>query len=200
MNYEVQGKYTQAEPLLVSALKSSRDVLGSQHSYTVRGISNLALHYEHEGLYARAEPLFAEGLEGYRRVLGGEHPETLVVWVHLGSVRIQQRKYAEAELALRDAAQVYARAWPDAWQRYNCQSLLGVSLAGQKRYAEAEPLVLAGYEGMLQRQATISAPSRSTLASAGQLIVQFYQDWGKPDKVAEWKQRLQTPTSAIHAK
>jgi len=33
--------------------------------------------------------------------------------------------------------------------------MLGGSLLGQKKYAEAEPLLLSGYEGMKQREVKI---------------------------------------------
>ena len=36
---------------------------------------------------------------------------------------------------------------PDVWTTFNTQSLLG-GAPGQKKFAEAEPLLLAGYEGM----------------------------------------------------
>jgi hypothetical protein len=66
----------------------------------------------------------------------------------------------------------------------------GASMAGQKKYAEAEPLLTAGYEGMLQQQPTIPAANRSNLIDAGQRVVQFYQDCAKPDEADQWKQRL----------
>jgi len=84
----------------------------------------------------------------------------------------------------------YEKSAAGEWERYNCQSLLGWSLAGQKKYAEAEPLVTAAYEGILQREATIPVANRRVLAEAGQRVCSFYQDWGKPDKASEWKQRL----------
>jgi hypothetical protein len=40
---------------------------------------------------------------------------------------------------------------------------------------------------MLQRQATIPADHQSDLQRAAEWIVQLYQDWGKPDKAAEWR-------------
>jgi hypothetical protein len=48
---------------------------------------------------------------------------------------------------------------PDDWQRFRAESLLGASLAGQKKYAEAEPLLLEGYRGMLTRREQIGAPA-----------------------------------------
>ncbi len=55
--------------------------------------------------------------------------------------------------------------------------------------------MLSGYDGMMQRQATIPVPDRADLAEAGERIVKMYQDWGKLDKAAEWRRILvQSPT------
>ena len=40
---------------------------------------------------------------------------------------------------------------------------MGATLLGQKKYAEAEPLLLAGYEGMKQREAKIPAAGKIRL-------------------------------------
>jgi hypothetical protein len=46
----------------------------------------------------------------------------------------------------------------DDWQRFRAESLLGASLARQKKYFEAEPLLLEGYQGMVARKERIGAP------------------------------------------
>jgi hypothetical protein len=69
--------------------------------------------------------------------------------------------------------------------------MLGASMAGMKRFAEAEPLLLSGYEGILQQHATIPAESRRDLRDAAAQIVNLYEDWGKPDKAADWRSKLQ---------
>ena len=51
---------------------------------------------------------------------------------------------------------------PDDWSRFNTMSQLGGALLGQGRYAEAEPLVIEGYEGMKARAAKI--PRRASPA------------------------------------
>jgi hypothetical protein len=38
-------------------------------------------------------------------------------------------------------------AAPDAWQTHNTKSMLGGARLGQKKYADTEPLLVAGYEG-----------------------------------------------------
>jgi hypothetical protein len=44
---------------------------------------------------------------------------------------------------------------PNVWQTFNTQSMLGGALLGPKKYTEAEPLLLKGYEGMKAREQTI---------------------------------------------
>ena len=68
----------------------------------------------------------------------------------------------------------------------------GGSLAGQAKYAEAEPLLRQGYEGLVQRQASmppiLNAPRRVT--ESLERLVQLYDAWDKPDQAAEWKKKL----------
>jgi len=71
-------------------------------------------------------------------------------------------------------------------------SLLGASLSGQGKYADAEPLLLQGYDGLVQQQASmppyLNAPRRIT--ESLERLVQLYDAWGKPTQAAEWKQKL----------
>ena len=64
------------------------------------------------------------------------------------------------------------------------------SLAGQKKYAEAEPLLLEGYQGMLARKDRIGVPDWYHLDRAREWIIQLYQAWGKPERAAEWREKL----------
>jgi len=78
----------------------------------------------------------------------------------------------------------------DWWERYWSQNLLGASLAGQGQYAEAEPLLISGYQGMMQRKAAIPLDDRRVLSEAGERTVQLYENWERPEKASEWRQRL----------
>jgi hypothetical protein len=81
---------------------------------------------------------------------------------------------------------------PDSWERYNCQSMLGGSLEGQGKYAEAEPLLISGYGGMMRRTAAIPLEEQRVLAQAGERILHLYENWGRSAKAARWRERLQT--------
>jgi eukaryotic-like serine/threonine-protein kinase len=167
-----------------------RRVLGPEHPDTLISMNNLALLYREQGRYGQAEPLFTKVLKVRRRVLGPEHPDTLDTINDLAELYREQGKYAQAQLLLREALNSHRKSNTNSWVRYHCQSLLGASLAGQKKYAEAEPLLLSGYEGMLQREATIPWGRRSALKHGAEWIVQLYQRWGKPEKAAEWREKL----------
>ena len=62
---------------------------------------------------------------------------------------------------LRELLTVYEKTAPDTWDRYECEALLGASLEGQKKFDEAERLLLAGYDGMMRRQASVPVPDRA---------------------------------------
>jgi eukaryotic-like serine/threonine-protein kinase len=70
-------------------------------------------------------------------------------------------------------------------------SLVGASLAGQKRYEEAEPFLISGYQGMVQRQTGIPPESRQVVSQTEKRIVQLYEAWGKPEKAAGWRAKIQ---------
>jgi tetratricopeptide (TPR) repeat protein len=187
--YLYQSKYAQAEPLFRKLLEVQRSVMGEEHPDTLTYTNNLALLYEHQGRNEEAASLYTNVLKSRRRVLGPDHPATLTTLAWLGRVRLHQREYAEAESLLREALNGQEKKTPDAWQRYDSQSMLGASLAGQRKFGAAEPLLQSGYQGLVQRKDTIPWGSRSWLDEAGERIPQLYQNWGKPEQAAEWKEK-----------
>ena len=188
--YRAEGKYAQAEPVLTKALEIRRRVLGVDHPDTIKSMNSLASLYRSESKTAEAEMLLASALEARRRVLGPTHPDTISTTALLGDVRLQQRKYSDAEALLREVRTNDDKAVNDTWERYWSQHLLGASLAGQRRYSEAEPLLISGYQGMLQRQAAIPLEDRRVLSEAAERIVQLYESWAKLEQAANWRERL----------
>jgi hypothetical protein len=77
-----------------------------------------------------------------------------------------------------------------------CQIELGVTRLAQKRYAEAEPLLVQGYEGL--RAAAAKDPAASAPGSAGsarlreaqERLAQLYEAWDKKDLAAQWRAKL----------
>jgi non-specific serine/threonine protein kinase/serine/threonine-protein kinase len=194
--YSTQGRYAEAEPLFVRSLEGRRKVLGDRHPATLATIEAYGEMSRRQGAYALAAARHSTVLDTRRIVLGESHPDTLRSAASLGLVRLQQQRYKEAESILRPAVGLYDKGAQDGWNRYNTESLLGASLVGQRRLAEAEPLLLSGVNGLLRLRDTIPIPNLHNLERAGQWVVRLYEDWRKPDKAAEWRRMLVRRTSS----
>jgi serine/threonine protein kinase/tetratricopeptide (TPR) repeat protein len=184
-DYVDEGKYAQAEVLLNQTLEIERRVVGPEHPYTLDALNNLVVDYQKQGKYALAETYAAQVLAARRRVFGPDDPNTILSEADLALADLSQGKFVQSEPHAREAVGRYQTKQPDDWQRFRAESLLGASLAGQKKYAEAEPQLLEGYQGMVARKDHISSSDRYHLQLAHQWIVQLYKDWGKPQKAAE---------------
>ena len=67
----------------------------------------------------------------------------------------------------------------------------GTALARQKRYADAEPLLIAGHDGMATgKAANPNAASRMSREQVGEALLQLYRDTGNTVRGAEWEKRL----------
>jgi tetratricopeptide (TPR) repeat protein len=189
LTYEYRGKYEQAEALLSQTLEISRRTLGPEHALTAGLLADLASAYQRQGKYALAEAYAAQALVENRFIFGSEHPITVSSAIDLSVADQSQGKFAQSELLAREALEFDSKSQPDGWQRFLADSLLGASLSGQKKYREAEPLLLKGYQGMLARQQRMAFQDRYYLDLAREWIVQLYQDWGKPEQAAEWREK-----------
>ena len=98
----------------------------------------------------------------------------------------------QAEALFRDVLASRAKTMPDDWCTFDARAQLGHILLAQKKYDEAEPLLLSGYEGMKSREAKIPAPVRKRLKGTANWIVELYQATGKNEKADEWRRRLET--------
>src|SRR5262249_42180327 len=104
---------------------------------------------------------------------------------------LKQHQYGEAEQLLREFLATYAQKNPRAWLTFNVKSMLGGALLGQKKYADAEPLLLQGYEGMKQPETrTPGWVKQARLIETLERLVQLYDDWGKPGEAARWRMEL----------
>jgi hypothetical protein len=98
---------------------------------------------------------------------------------------------------LRDNLMILEQKQPDQWSTYHTRSVLGAALLGQAKYDEAEPLLLAGYEGMKQREPKIPAASKvGLLIEAAERLVRLYDARGQKDATEAWRKRLEEAKAA----
>ena len=117
-------------------------------------------------------------------------PGTLAAF---GKHLLKRRQFAEAEPVWRESLKAREEHQPDSWMTFAAKAQLGASLLGQKKYTEAEPLLLAGYEGLKQREATLEGEHREHLTNTAELLVRLYEVRNQPDKAADWRKKLAVP-------
>jgi hypothetical protein len=183
--YGMEGKRAQAEALFTKTVEISRRVLGMEHPLTLAFLAEFASFYQRDGKYALAETHAAQSLAGRQHTLGPEHPDTVATAVDLALAYLSQGKFAESEPLARETLEFYRKNLPDDWERFRAESLLGASLAGEKKYIDAEPLLLDGYKGMASIKNRIEVPDWYHLDLAQDWVVKLYQAWGKPVQAAE---------------
>ena len=155
-----EGKYSQAEALLNETLEISRRVLGPEHPYSLALLSDAGSVYQRDGKYELAETDAARVLASRRAATGSDPSDTMAAAADVALAYISRNKFAEAEPLAREAFTFARKAQPDDWQRFRFESLLGASLAGQKKDAEAAPLLREGYQGIEARRARMAIPDR----------------------------------------
>ena len=71
--------------------------------------------------------------------------------------------------------------------------------AGQKKYAEAEPLLKASYEGMKAREKMIRPQRNAGLMEAAERLVQLYEATGNAAEAERWRKELAQRKAAENA-
>jgi serine/threonine protein kinase len=139
-----KGDLREAEAMLREALEGKRKAFGNRHWEYATTLSNLSIALEEQGRLAEAQAMLEEAVGIGRSTLGDDHPRTLIYGTNLARVQIKRGDAAATEPLLRHILQVRERLSQSGnWRNGQAQSLLAASLIAQRRYAEAEPLLLA---------------------------------------------------------
>ena len=121
--------------------------------------------------------------EGNAHLFEGDHEDFMNQRCSL----LQAKAFTEAEPLLRECLAIREKTQPDLWTTFNTQSLLGGALLGQKKYAEAEALLLAGYEGMKQREKSIPPQGATRIPEALDRLLDLCTATSRPDEVKKWQ-------------
>lgn len=186
------GQYPEAEPLLRAGVADISKTYGPKHRNTRLATSHLAHDLNSLGDARRAESAAREALALFRQAPSDRSVVTALV--ALSHALIAQRRLDEAVPHLREALTIFDGQVPIRfqWMKGEVQSSLGSALASQGQPAEAEKLLLAGYESL--REARATPPPRLRLAI--ERLVSFFVATGRPENAASWRRRLEESVSA----
>ena len=189
--YTHLGRPADAVPLLQEVLARCQNQFDPDHPLVLAARSNLYRAFLAARQPDEAIPVLREFLDGTRHQLGQDSAGVAATLASAGQELLKYKQYAEAEKALRECLTIREAKLPDDWSTSNAKSLLGASLIAQHKYAEAEPLLRAGYEGLKARAKAIPPQGKIRLVEALERLVQLYDAWGKPEQAAAWRQQLE---------
>jgi len=181
--YQAAGKLDLALPLYEETLSLMKAKLGTEHPYTLNCMKNLATCYQAAGKLDQAVALFTEVGQRFPK----NSPQFAETLMTRGLSLLETNAFAEAEPLLRECLAIREQRVPDDWRTFNTQSMLGGALLGQQKYADAEPLLLKGYEGLKQRETSIPSQRAMLLPEALDRLIQLYTATDKPDETKKWQ-------------
>jgi serine/threonine protein kinase/tetratricopeptide (TPR) repeat protein len=184
------GKLDQAAALAREGLDMHTRLFGEEHPNIAISLNNLGNILRDQHQLAQAEAAHAKALAIRRKLLDQEHPFVAISLFNLADVLCDEGKFAEAEPLARECLTIREKKTPDHWRVFSAKSLLGGILLARKQYVDAEPLLLAGYKGMKQREDSISIDGKMHPREALQRLARLYEEMNRPDQAAEWKQKL----------
>jgi serine/threonine-protein kinase len=184
-----------AEEVLRHGLETSRRSVGEDHPNMAVAMTYLAEILADRGDLAPAESLYRAAFATELRAQPSGSQFTALALSGLGRVVLERGDAVGAEPVLREAIAWHEKRASPAWQYAGEMRRLGSSLAAQREYAAAEPLLLKSLDA---RSAQWGERHGLTLDSVGALV-ELYESWGKSEKAREYRARLLDEPSAARA-
>jgi len=189
------GRQAEAEALYRASLEGNRRVYGDRHPNTLTALNNMGNLLFHTGRIDEAEKYWRDSLDGCRAVLGDEHSLTLITITNLGHLFNESGRFEEAEKHLRKFESVARRGWGGGsiGMIGNYLVKLGTALIGQRRFREAEEVLLEAYDLLVTG---FNEKHPRTIKCIDELN-NLYEAWdaaepgkGYDAKAAEWRGKL----------
>ncbi len=188
---ENAGKSAEAEPVFQEVIAMHESHSRKDEAYIAAAYNGLGKCLDARGKFVDADAKFQKGLEIRRRLYKSPDMDLGYSLNDFGDALLRRKEYAAAEPYWREYLTLCENdAPPGDWKRFAAKSGLGSCLAGMGRFAEAEPLLLAGYEELGDN----AAASPSVVKESVARTVRLYEAWetaepgkGYADKAARWR-------------
>jgi tetratricopeptide (TPR) repeat protein len=184
IEYKAVGRVEESIALYENAREIRLSTTGSDDDVFFKLCFADACHQA--GKLDQAESMLREALEHCRKQPNSNphRHSTANTCGWLAKTLLLKKQYEAAEPLAREAVAFFEKEVPDNGRWFYWESLLGDVLLGQKRYAEAEPLLLHGYTGMKQMETVLHAYDKRRIAETEERVVRFYEVTNQPEKPA----------------
>lgn len=180
--------YPAAEVYYHRALAGFEKAFGPDHPHTLHCVNGMGNLFEAKGDTAAAERYFKRAMTGREKTLGPDNPATLSTIHYLAALYFRTKRFAEAVPLCEIALRGYEKRPDGARDALVVRSRLGLALLGDQKAADAEPHLLAVYDGLTKEKALDSRDVWLRRVSQG--LVDLYESTNQPAKVDEWRAKL----------
>jgi tetratricopeptide (TPR) repeat protein len=185
-----QGNFEAAETNHLKALAIRREVFAADHPFVAQSLNSLGQFYREASKPAEAETNLLQALAICQR-LPLQHELLLAATLeNLILVQLDRNESTAVVTRVQQSLEIRKRRLPDNWRKFSTQALLGRALLAQSQRLEAEPLLVAGCQGMKERLDQIPAPSVARYREAVACLVELYEATRRPDAAARWRSEL----------
>ena len=186
-----RGNAAAAEPQLRRALALQRKALGERHPIVATTLNSLARVLVERERHDEAARALSEARELASAGYGANHQLVALYTINLASLEMARNRPEAAEPLLREGLRIRALApgvvpsrrrtrLEDDWSVGAARSLLGAALMKQKRFDEAESVLL---EARRELEA-LPAAGGADMKIAVSRLIDLYIAWGKPARAA----------------
>jgi len=186
-----EGRLREAERAYRDALSKVRKLRGEGDPRVADAVIDLASNLDAQGKARAVEDLYRLEIDVSRK--NADPGNTRVLSTAFAEWLLKSRRPADAELLARGALDLGLRSLqPGDWRLGNAKSVIGATLVAQKRFAQAEPLLLEAQKGL----ASATDAPEDIRQNAIRRLVDLYEAWehaspgqGKMAEAARWKAR-----------
>jgi serine/threonine-protein kinase len=182
-----QDRLEEAERIYRKTLAMQNELLSAPHPDIAGTINNIGYVLRAQDEHARAEDRFRQVLRMDRALYGGTHPYLAYDHHNVARAMMQRGQHADAIPLLRQSASICREHLPDTRRLLiSTHQRLGRSLITVDEYARAEASLQRALK-LHRKEESRDAKSRRTLLND---FVRLYEAWGKPQQVADLRERL----------
>lgn len=168
------------------SLRLRKIKLGSSHPDTLTTMRNLGIVYSKTKQGDKAAAVSIEFIEEQRKNFAQDDPRFANYLALVSADLIQCEQYETAEKMLRQCLEIRQSNEPIQWLKFNTMSVLGETLLRQKKYKEAEELLLNGYSGLVEQPETLPPEGKSRILEAVARLITLYTETNQQESLQKW--------------
>ncbi|HEX8843353.1 MAG TPA: tetratricopeptide repeat protein [Pyrinomonadaceae bacterium] len=181
-----RGEYLEALSVLRESAEISREFFGDDNAYRARSLYLQAAALCFNGDYAEAAKALDKAEELYSRIT----PDEKISAANNADIRnmilTRTGRAPEGEIFGRKAIELYQSSINRGSPSITLARIhLAESLTAQKKYEEAEKVLLEAYKDASE----VQGASHWRTKDVARELVKLYDTWGKPDRAAEYRNK-----------